>query len=722
MTQYLFLNNLVLFGLSSLIFLVYLAISARFTKSPLDRLLAATTFSLSHYVGVCFFLAFLIHAANPTTVFFTGLTSILVTAGLWRITPSLLLLSTEETFRDLCCRLQNLCRGFLPASILVAVLVLLLNTGINWQTSRGTIGGFAIIAPQLHAGGIIANTALFVLALCICIVVAQRRSNAFTLHKTDGHVTYGALKNLWQECDSFLLCVPFVIFLGLITVKVVSGYLLKPYTCDALAYHLPIAVNILKHGQYIDITGGMLKSMAWHEYMNGYPKNLSLLYFWVLSLARSDLLITFVSLLFGPVSVAAVYRMCRSLGCSARTSFFVSPLALFNYFSMIQMNTCMGDHTIATLLLLAFMLALRKFRLFNTIQLSLVCGLVCGSFRFSVVPVCAVAWWLYFGRQLWVIRVSARSTQALRQILKNSALSLMLIACLGLYQYVRNTITYHNPIYPYSFGFMHKQNSIQISAKNMATKNARFYNSEKTLGRLVESISTVWGNFSHSSRRGGWGLLFLYVMLPAHVLGIVIRRRDYGYLTFACLSWAVFFITPMFYWLRYTLVFFFLSIVPVGVCLERQIKGKTVSLFIIGVIAVTVVTHGALQVGYRKDISTNWKDYLKLTNRYDKAAFLNPKPHMNAIRAIHTQNLGTDVVYTDSAQKYYFYNMNFDNNVVALDYQSDSELLRQIKSLRLVDPAIVVKLKTVRDAILSESKMFRCVYRNRSCAIFKLVQ
>jgi len=519
-----------------------------------------------------------------------------------------------------------------------------------------------------------------------------------------------------------LVHIPFYIFVGVMLYKTGVACLIRPYTCDAHAYHLPTALNVLDNGYYAEIQGSRLAVVAWHPFMNGFGKNMSFIFFWILAISRNEFFLLFPSLLSGPVGVAAVYRVCRRFNVSRDAALFAAPLALFSYFGIIQMTTCMVDQMMAALSAIACLWCLRPLRFYSTFGLSLACGLLAGSSRFTVLVVCGATLVFYFGRFLTERdQAPPGAPTPIQRLIRHGALAIVILLLFGSHQFLHNLSMHANPLYPYGFkmarlkaaGLTSWQSHIRSSYGQMAGRSE--------LAGFFPSILRVWARgFTHSTRVGGWGLLFPLVMLPAHLIALASRRRDRRYIAYVLLLWLTFFGTPQYYWLRYTLHFFMLSALPVAVCIDRPTKARPVACALIGILAFVTAGHASLQLGYRGTTVRSWLQYLRTESPCRRNLFLNKNPSIETACAIHERGIARDVVYTTHAYKYAFRDKSFRNRVVPYWYETDKDLLGFLQREDLEQAAVVTTRGWPQERALRDSPLFRQAHGNGRESVFVL--
>jgi hypothetical protein len=221
---------------------------------------------------------------------------------------------------------------------------------------------------------------------------------------------------------------------------------------------------------------------------------------------------------------------------------------------------------------------------------------------------------------------------------------------------------------------------------------------------------------------GGWGPVFLIVLLPAQIFVLVRNSRSSEYVSFVCATWLAMFLIVQFYYPGFTLFVFALSAVALSIAME-EINGRWAgAISLIAILAACAVLGLRASAFSRQHIGVRqWSQFLRLDNRWDKALFLTQWPSVDTARAIHVGRLGHDVVYTTSIPKYYFAALDCKNKVVPIFYDSGQDLLRNIVKYSLKDPAIVTERGSTQEKALRTSTQFSCVYTNNQECIFKLI-
>lgn len=122
-----------------------------------------------------------------------------------------------------------------------------------------------------------------------------------------------------------LLCVPVVVRL------ILFATVLTPYSYDALTYHLPPLVEILQHGHF-----GNWSTLV--VYANSYPKNVEMIFLWLMLGGRSNFLL-FGQVAFLPLGVLAIAVLVRQFGASRPLALAAGLSLLFVPIVVIQATT-----------------------------------------------------------------------------------------------------------------------------------------------------------------------------------------------------------------------------------------------------------------------------------------------------------------------------------------------------------------------------------------------
>lgn len=721
------LSNVALLALCGGLLAFYMALAAVWERRLLDRVLNAWVYFLAHCILLGrLLLAF--RAANARNLLAGSALVVLCLAWRWRIRAR----DVGCAVRDL---LQQSCRclgsqaGYLPACSWIMLPTVI----IAYWAIGGTWGRVAV-QRMISAAGAAAGSAaipaaigflLFGLGLdSLSKTSAASAPRLKALSEGIAGAARAALergRGLLRWTDAWL-AIPFWTAVGLLGVKALMGVVQLPYTYDDQAFHLPMAANILEHGHYADFFSRGVGSTAWHYYMDGAGKNVALLYFWVMSISRSDALLCMFSYGSGIVLVLATLRLCQTLGLGPRTALFAAPLAIFNYITIRQLGQSATDTIVGALLLLVFVASLRPLCLPNTVLLSLLCGLSIGTHRWTVLPYCGFFLFLYMAQalpRLAAMRAGrAPLWRARKPILLSVAACVVGVGVIGMGHLVQNARQFGNPLYPFSFTLLGWEFPGHMSATKYNSAPHFYHGAVTTLGKLADSVCTVWDRYRYDqSRSGGWDMLFLWFMLPAHVLCAALRFREPDYRRFSLRAWLGFLLIPQMYWLRYSLHFFALSAIPLGCVVERSRRWRGVVAAIVGLTAMFTVLRATFTIGVRGVVFREWVPYLKM-DRMDRACFLNPSPALCTARAIHSDSLGTDVVYTDVRFSYYFWSRRFRNRVEAVDYRTEQQLGDYLRN-DFRDPAVVTTVGSRQDHLLSQGQRFVCVYSNRLQKIFK---
>lgn len=213
---------------------------------------------------------------------------------------------------------------------------------------------------------------------------------------------------------------------------------------DALSYHLPVPVSWMQ-SQRLTVAYVPLTDVA-----NSYfPGNGELLYLWVLSPLRNDLLVRIVPWAMWLILGASLFRACRKLRVSPEGSLAASVMILFLPVVLAQATELALDLTSTVFFVLAFGHLLEFWqnpRSEPLIMFSLSAGLFMG------VKYSAPAYWLLLMVGLAVALGQNRRAIGARGAFRYVLVFLLGTTLLGGYWYVRNTLLTGNPLYPVELG------------------------------------------------------------------------------------------------------------------------------------------------------------------------------------------------------------------------------------------------------------------------------
>ena len=320
---------------------------------------------------------------------------------------------------------------------------------------------------------------------------------------------------------------------------VLHGIIYPPFTYDDLNYRLPISAWMLQNGGYAITPPQMY-------ILDCYPRSMECWFTWFLAFFRRDTWVDISQLPFLAVCMLALYGVARRLGSSGPAALAGALIFPFAPVVLAQLMTAYADigYTAFILAALANLLWLREAPgLASRISFGLALGLVLGT-KFSGVNYAAVILAFYFLAQ-W--RRGARG----RELLAGGLAILLPLLLTGAYAYLRNTLLYGNPVFPYKVALAGFQlpgewdSDGGLALPEMKQMTA--------LGRIVRSwrdISAV----SHSGWYGGFGVTWPFLLLcVAGSLGLAWRRREWPRLELYALIILLFLVTPFNFRTRYVL-------------------------------------------------------------------------------------------------------------------------------------------------------------------------
>lgn len=305
------------------------------------------------------------------------------------------------------------------------------------------------------------------------------------------------------------------------TVKLAINLVNPPFGWDSLNYHFTFAVEWLKNA---NLNLGM--TISDDPSPPYYPINGSLLYLWLMAPLKNVFLADLGQVPFFCVTFLAVFSLARKVGLSRDNSFYASAIFFItpNFFK--QLSIAYVDVMVAGLFLttVVYLFLLNsKFCWRIVVLFSMSLGLLIGTKTIALpYSLILILPFVYF---------------CLKTIRKSYLflLSILIIAALGGFSYIRNFIDSQNPFYPLDFKILGQ--SIFKGVMNSDIYRAHFKIEDYKISKLL----------FHE----GLGLQTLLFVLPGIFLGLpvaVIKRKRVD------LNLAYFFIIPILIYLIYRYV------------------------------------------------------------------------------------------------------------------------------------------------------------------------
>lgn len=292
-------------------------------------------------------------------------------------------------------------------------------------------------------------------------------------------------------------------------VKVYINLVNPPFGWDSLNYHFTFAVEWLKHGNLeIPITVFDDPSPTY------YPLNGSLYYLWLLLPLKNVFLADFGQLPFYALAIFSLYAISKKIGLNKGLAFYAALLFLLipNFFK--QMQLAYVDVMVGALFLCSlyyiFLLA-EDFSWQNALLFSVSLGLFLGlktiALPFSI---------FLFIPFIYLLLTHFRKSYLL-------PFSIVIIALLGGFSYLRNFMQAGNPLYPFDFFFFGK--NIFKGVMDKSVYAAHFQLKDYALDKLL----------FHE----GLGIQSLLFVIPGVLLGLPLtlikNRRQLNFIFFCFL-------------------------------------------------------------------------------------------------------------------------------------------------------------------------------------------
>jgi hypothetical protein len=214
-----------------------------------------------------------------------------------------------------------------------------------------------------------------------------------------------------------------------------------PLGWDSLTYHLVFAAKYVQAGRLVAFDGP-----AAMDYYSHFPKNGEIIASWLMLPFSSDLLVGIMNVALLSVGGLATYGVGRELELTESEAALAAAAVCASPFLFSYVTTNSPDTLVYTMLLSAILFLIRYLKEKQSTDALLVCaavGVALGA-KFTALPI---------GGLLIFIVVVASAMQYLRSRALTAFASLMLVCCLivmalGARQYVLNTRSTGNPIYP----------------------------------------------------------------------------------------------------------------------------------------------------------------------------------------------------------------------------------------------------------------------------------
>ncbi len=258
---------------------------------------------------------------------------------------------------------------------------------------------------------------------------------------------------------------------GLLLITLIQALNAAPFGYDALAYHLPMAVEWSESGQVFPI--------SLSSFLSYMPGGAELLMSYIIMAFRSDLLTSLIQLPFLIITALAVYQIVRNLGVR-RVGAMIGALLVFCIPVFIkETQRAYIDLIFMALVMLALNYGIQFWRrldraslLLGAITVGLAIGMRYTAWHF-LLPILI----LYLVAMIRFVRQKASSR--LFHFIKLLLIFIGAVLIFGGYWYIRNWIITGNPIYPSALapgGFTLFDSGVSTSYANFLSSMTIFPN------------------------------------------------------------------------------------------------------------------------------------------------------------------------------------------------------------------------------------------------------
>jgi 4-amino-4-deoxy-L-arabinose transferase-like glycosyltransferase len=399
------------------------------------------------------------------------------------------------------------------------------------------------------------------------------------------------LRNLWAWVLAAVATIE-TAYLALVV------YVLPPAYWDALTYHLTAVASWLQ-GDRILITPLNLPA-------NVNPMNGELVFLWIGSLTRSDLLIDGAQLAFAMIGAVAVAAIARTIGVSRTGSFAAASLYLLTPIVLAQATTNYVDLALPGLFLAGYAFLLRYMvaesrgitgepgsshgSLALLVLAGIGIGLATGS-KLSGIMYGSVALLVLVANIVWWRR---RTRLAWRACALRLGAFVLPILLLGSFWYIRTWVEYGNPTYPYRVelaGVTVFDGRSRTGINPVPPDIGRY----PLPARSLASWARVPTGYTYDQRHDGFGPTWLFFELPALVIFAAycaLRRRMVLY-DFIVPFVVIVMLTPYNWWTRFIVLIVAPGAVALVFLVER-IRRRSIALVLQAAVIVAVVAGCAL--------------------------------------------------------------------------------------------------------------------------------
>jgi hypothetical protein len=322
-------------------------------------------------------------------------------------------------------------------------------------------------------------------------------------------------------------------------------WILPESSYDGLAYHLPIALSRLDRADMSRLTG-------WPPWIHSYPEYSELLMLWTIIFDRQLVLVDGVQWPFWVMGVVATYGLARKLGASSLAAFQGSAVFGFAPVVVLQSRVAYNDLIVGVLFLISLNVLLARRSVFSAFVAGLATSIIAG------IKYPGVLYSLFAGLGLLILNWLRKESRE-RHWGGWCYLLIFLapVIILAVPWYVGNWLAYGNPLWPFT---LYVQDRLLF--KGLFTLDWLYRDMlqprYRELPRLVLS-PYIWleplRSYSHDTRYGGLGVLWIILGIPSlvYTLLIVPRHRCRSLLWLLIVAGGLYLTVPDNWWPRYVL-------------------------------------------------------------------------------------------------------------------------------------------------------------------------
>jgi hypothetical protein len=337
----------------------------------------------------------------------------------------------------------------------------------------------------------------------------------------------------------------------------VSGY-------DDYAVHLPVVGFVIQSKALAIVPLPVGLQMP----INSFSQLGELFALWHYAIVGSGVLINVWQIGIILQLLLAAFVLCRALGCARLVSLFASSLICFTPTVLFQILTAYSDVAVAAFFATGLAFGMRPLQRLGWLQplgVGLACGLLLAAQMSAPLLVAAI-----------VANFVAHSIEehnwrkTAYALLRPLALIVLVAAVIGSYWYVRNTVVFGNPVYPFARKAAGHSIPIIVLFQNLQLAAMPYY--QRVLAPWVETRAVAGTDlYSLDSTWAGFGPIWFVLGVPSIVAAIVatLTKRRWDAAAMLLIGVTAFLLFPGNFIVRFSLFVLPLMSAAVGWVLEE---------------------------------------------------------------------------------------------------------------------------------------------------------